>query len=149
MISSKIKSYGIVPYFVDKKDVKILLCLGVASNQKWGCIKGSKNRNENALLCAKREFFEESSINIDIAIFEEYFEQINIEKDIGVWLVNASNIDNFSKYFENNRLKGEYLSWENTKVEFFSIKKLPKIKSKQKELIKQIKDFLGSKSLFH
>jgi len=144
-----VKTYGIVPYLVEKKDIKILLCLGVASEEKWGCLKGSKARNESALECAKREFFEESSILVDIALFEEYFEQINADKDIGVWLVNSSNIEGIGKYFDKNELKKEYLSWENLKVEFFSLKKLPKIKKKQKKLIRNIKDFLESKSLYH
>ena len=100
-------------------------------------------------MCAKREFFEESSISIDIELFEEYFEQINQEKDIGVWLVNSSNIENMDRYFNGNTLKSEYLSWENSKVKFFSLKKLPKIKSMQKKLVSEIKDFLESKSLFH
>lgn len=146
---ASIKAYGIVPYLVSKKDVKILLCLGFDSEDKWGCLKGSKNRNENALACAKREFFEESSISIDLGLFEEYFEQINEDKDIGIWLVNASNIENLEKYFDKDNLKKEYLSWENSKVKFFSLKKLPKIKSKQKNLIKNIKDFLQSKNLYH
>lgn len=142
-----VKTYGIVPYIVKKKDIQILLCLGVASD-KWGCLKGSKNRGESALDCAKREFFEESSITIDIELFEDYFEQINMDKDIGVWLVNASNIENLDKYFEKDTLKSQYLSWENSKVKFFSLKELPKIKSKQKKLISNIKDFLESKSLY-
>ncbi len=144
-----VKSYGILLYKVTKKDIKILLCLGVASGDKWGCLKGTKDRNETALECAKREFFEESSIVVDISLFEEYFEQINLEKNVGVWLVNASNIDNLDKYFNKNSLKNEYLSWENCEVKFFSIDKLPKIKSKQRDLIKNIKDFLKSKNLFH
>lgn len=143
-----LKTYGIVPYIVKKKDIQILLCLGVASSNKWGCLKGSKTRGESALECAKREFFEESSITIDIELFEDYFEQINLDKDIGVWLVNASNIDNLDKYFEKDTLKSKYLSWENSKVKFFSLKELPKIKSKQKKLISNIKDFLESKSLY-
>src|SRR5574344_1656888 len=126
-----VKSYGIVLYKVSKKDIKILLCLGVTSGDKWGCLKGSKERDESAYECAKREFFEESSINV------------------GIWLVNASNIDNIDKYFNKDKLKPEYLSWENSDVKFFSISKLPKIKSKQKDLIKDIKDFLKSKNLFH
>jgi predicted NUDIX family NTP pyrophosphohydrolase len=144
-----VKSYGIVLYKVSKKDIKILLCLGVTSGDKWGCLKGSKERDESAYECAKREFFEESSINVDIALFEEYFEQVNIEKNVGIWLANASNIDNIDKYFNKDKLKPEYLSWENSDVKFFSISKLPKIKSKQKDLIKDIKDFLKSKNLFH
>ena len=139
---SHTKTYGIVPYIVTKKGVKILLCLDVASNNKWGCLKGTKVKNETAFMCAKREFFEESSISIDIELFEEYFEQINQEKDIGVWLVNASNIENMDRYFNGNTLKSEYLSWENSKVKFFSLKKLPKIKSMQKKLVSEIKDFL-------
>ncbi|MFV7789950.1 NUDIX domain-containing protein [Aliarcobacter lanthieri] len=144
-----VKTYGVVPYLVDKKDIKILLCLGVASQSRWGCLKGSKNRNESAFECAKREFFEESSIFVDIALFEEYFEQINEDKDIGIWLVNSSNIELIDKYFDKDELKKEFLSWENTKVKFFSLKKLPKIKKKQQNLIKNIKDFLESKSLYH
>lgn len=66
------------------------------------------------LMHAKREFFEESSINVDIALFEEYFEQVNFEKNVGIWLVNASNVDNIDKYFEKDKLKPEYLSWENS-----------------------------------
>ena len=146
---SHIKSYGVVPYLVKGDDIKILLCKSVASKDKWGCLKGTKNSNESAYECAKREFFEESSISIDIELFEEYFEQINQEKDIGVWLVNSSNIENIDRYFNGNTLKSEYLSWENSKVKFFSLKKLPKIKSMQKKLVSEIKDFLESKNLFH
>ena len=146
---TNVKSYGIVLYKVSKKDVKILLCLGVASGNKWGCLKGGKDRDDTAYACAEREFFEESSINVDIALFEEYFEQVNLEKNVGIWLVNASNVDNIDKYFEKDKLKPEYLSWENSDVKFFSIYKLPKIKNKQKDLIKNIKDFLKSKSLYH
>ncbi|OCL82185.1 NUDIX domain-containing protein [Arcobacter porcinus] len=143
------KAYGIILYKVEKKDIKILLCLGVSSDDKWGCLKGSKNKNESAFICAKREFFEESSIRVDIALFEEYFEQINADKDIGIWLVNASNIENVDRFFDKDSLLKEYLSWENTKVKYFSLKKLPKIKDMQKDLIKNVKDFLESKSLFH
>jgi predicted NUDIX family NTP pyrophosphohydrolase len=144
---ANVKSYGIVLYKASKKDIKILLCLGIASEDKWGCLKGSKDKDETAYNCAKREFFEESSINVDIALFEDYFEQINIEKNVGVWLVNASNIDNLDRYFDKDSLKPEYLSWENCEVKFFSINKLPKIKSKQKDLLRQIKEFLLSKNL--
>ena len=146
---TNVKSYGIVLYKVSKKDVKILLCLGVASGDKWGCLKGTKNKNESAYECAKREFYEECSINVDIALFENYFEQINIDKDIGIWLVDTNNIENLEKYFSNETLKENYLSWENSKVKFFSLDNLPKIKSKQLNLIQEIKDFLKSKHQFH
>ena len=144
-----VKAYGVVPYLVSKDDIKILLCKSVASKDKWGCLKGTKTKNETAFECAKREFFEESSINVEIALFENYFEQLNIDKDIGIWLVDAKNIEDLDKFFVNDTLKTNYLSWENSKVKFFSLNNLPRIKSKQINLLNEIKDFLESKSLFH
>ena len=146
---SHIKSYGVVPYLVKGNNIKILLCKSVASKDKWGCLKGTKTSKESAYECAKREFIEESSINVDIALFENYFEQINIDKDVGIWLVNANNIENFNKYFDDDTLKSNYLSWENSKVKFFSLNNLPRIKTKQVNLLKEIKDFLKNKNLHH
>ena len=148
-MASLVKAYGIVPYYVKGDDIKILLCKSVASKDRWGCLKGTKTRNETAYECAKREFFEESSISVDVALFEEYFEQLNDDKDVGVWLVNFKNIENIEKYFTNDTLKEQYLSWENSKVKFFSLDNLPKLKKKQEELITEIKDFLKSKNLHH
>lgn len=148
-MASLLKAYGIVPYYVKGDDIKILLCKSVASKDRWGCLKGTKTRNETAYECAKREFFEESSISVDVALFEEYFEQLNDDKDVGVWLVNFKNIENIEKYFTNDTLKEQYLSWENSKVKFFSLNNLPKIKKKQQDLITEIKDFLKSKNLHH
>ena len=91
----------------------------------------------------------ESSITANIELFENYFEQINIDKDVGVWLVDARNIENLDSFFVDDTLKKEYLSWENSKVKFFSLNNLPRIKNKQVTLIKEIKDFLKSKSLLH
>jgi ADP-ribose pyrophosphatase YjhB (NUDIX family) len=144
-----VKAYGVVPYLVSKDDIKILLCKSVASKDKWGCLKGTKTKSETAFECAKREFFEESSINVEIALFENYFEQLNIDKDIGIWLVDAKNIEDLDKFFVNDTLKTNYLSWENSKVKFFSLNNLPRIKSKQINLLNEIKDFLQSKSLSH
>lgn len=148
-MKSHIKAYGVLPYLVKGNNIKILLCLSVASKNKWGCLKGTKNKNETAYECAKREFFEESSIDVEIALFEDYFEQINIDKDIGIWLVNTKNIDNLEKYFSDDTLKSNYLSWENSKVKFFSLNNLPRIKNKQINLIKEITDFLKNKNLHH
>ena len=148
-MASLVKAYGIVPYYVKGDDIKILLCKSVASKDRWGCLKGTKTRNETAYECAKREFFEESSISVDVALFEEYFEQLNDDKDVGIWLVNFKNIENIEKYFTNDTLKEQYLSWENSKVKFFSLNNLPKLKKKQEELITEIKDFLKSKNLHH
>ncbi|MGB5791445.1 NUDIX domain-containing protein [Poseidonibacter sp.] len=146
-MKSHIKAYGVLPYLVEDNDVKLLLCKSVASKDKWGCLKGLKDKTETAYECAQRELFEESSIKVEIGLFEDYFEQINIEKDIGIWLVNAQNIEGLEDMFLENKLKENYLSWENSKVKFFSLDDLPNIRKKQKKLIKEIKDFLKSKNL--
>jgi ADP-ribose pyrophosphatase YjhB (NUDIX family) len=146
---SHVKAYGVVPYIIRDNNIKILLCLSVASKDKWGSLKGTKNSNETAYECAKREFFEESSLGVEVALFEDYFEQINIDKDVGIWLLNADNIEDLTKYFIEDTLKNNYLSWENSKVKFFSLNNLPRIKNKQVNLIKEIKDFLKSKNLHH
>ena len=146
---SHVKAYGVVPYVVTKNDIKILLCKSVASKDKWGCLKGTKNSNESAYECAKREFFEESSISVEIALFEDYFEQINIDKDVGIWLVNGNNIENLDTFFVDDTLKKNFLSWENSKVKFFSINNLPRIKNKQETLLREITDFLKNKNLHH
>ena len=148
-MKSHVKAYGVVPYLVEKNDVKILLCKSVMSRDKWGCLKGLKLEKESDFECARREFFEESSIDVETALFEDYFEQINLEKDVGIWLVNANNIENLDEKFTDYRLKNNYLSWENSKVKFFSLDDLPPIKKKQIKLVSEIKDFLKSKSLFH
>ena len=146
---SHVKAYGVVPYIIGKNYIKILLCKSVASKDKWGCLKGSKTKDETAFECAKREFFEESSIDVEIALFENYFEQINIDKDVGIWLVNSENIEEMDKYFNGDVLKSNYLSWENSKVKFFSLNNLPRIKNKQLNLITEIKDFLQNKNQRH
>lgn len=146
---SHVKAYGVVPYIIKDNNIKVLLCRSVASKDKWGALKGTKNSNETAYECAKREFFEESSLGVEVGLFEDYFEQINIDKDVGVWLLNADNIEDLEKYFINDTLKSNYLSWENSKVKFFSLNNLPRIKNKQVNLIKEIMDFLKSKNLLH
>ncbi|XPV54361.1 MAG: hypothetical protein ACNI3H_05125 [Halarcobacter ebronensis] len=52
----------------------------------------------------KREFREESGINVQTDDFEKYFSQENDEKDIGLWIVNAKNIDNIDTYFSKDKL---------------------------------------------
>lgn len=145
----KIKAYGIALYKIEKKVIKILLCKSVKSLDKWGCLKGMQTSNETSRECAKREFLEECSIKIETYLFEEYFSQVNENKDIGIWLVNAKKLDNLSKYFVDDKLYDNYLSWENSKVKFFDISSLPNIKKKQDTLIEEIKDFLQSKHQFH
>jgi ADP-ribose pyrophosphatase YjhB (NUDIX family) len=143
-------AYGVCLYKVEENnDIKILLCKSVKSLNKWGCLKGVKTRNENALECAQREFFEECSIRVELYDFEEFFAQINLEKDVGIWLVNADKIKNLDEYFFEEKLLDNLLSWENSKVKFFSIYDLPNIKTKQTQLIDKITDFLKNKNQLH
>ena len=49
----------------------------------------------------------------------------------------------------DDTLKKNFLSWENSKVKFFSLNNLPRIKNKQETLLKEITDFLRNKNLHH
>ena len=145
----KIKAYGILLYKIEKKSIKILLCKSVKSLDRWGCLKGMQTSNETAKECAKREFREECGIIVETYLFEDYFIQENEEKDIGIWIVNANKIENIDKYFIDEKLYENYLSWENSKVKFFDIKDLPSIKKKQNIILNEIKDFLQNKNQSH
>ncbi len=145
----KIKAYGILLYKIEKKTIKVLLCKSVKSFDKWGCLKGMQIGNETSKECAKREFKEECGIKVETYLFEEYFYQENREKDIGIWIVDAKKIYDLDKYFIEDKLHENYLSWENSRVKFFDIEELPEIKKKQKILVNHIKDFLQNKNLSH
>jgi len=145
----KIKAYGIVLYKVEEDVIKILLCKSVKSLNKWGCLKGMLINSESTKECAKREFYEECNIDVNTSLFEEYFSQKNKEKDVGVWIVNSNKIKDLDKCFLNDKLFDYYLSWENSKVKFFDINKLPQIKKKQTSIVSDIKDFIQNKSLSH
>ncbi len=142
----KIKAYGIGLYKRQQNTIKILLCKSSVSKEKWGFLKGVEEDDESKQQTAQREFFEESSIKVAIKNFEEYFEQKNDEKDIGIYLSNMKNIHNIDSFFVNDTLRTNYLSWENQKVKFFDIGKLPPIKKKQLKLILEVIGFLRSKN---
>lgn len=146
---SKKYAYGVCLYKISKYDIQILLCKSVKSFNNWGFLKGCLLKNETLIQCAKREFEEECSIKVNIDFFEKYFVQKNEDKDIGIWLYNAKNIENIDKYIIDGKLLSTYLSWENSKVKFFTLDHLPSIKEKQILLIKEIKDFLENKHLSH
>jgi len=139
----KIKAYGISLYKRDNKgNIKLLLCKSVSSKNRWGFLKGAQEKGESNIQTAIREFEEESSINIKERYLGKYFEQLNSEKDIGVYLVNYKNIYGIEKYFHNDILQAKYLSSENSDVEFFNINNLPMIKKKQTNIVKDIVKYL-------
>ncbi len=145
----KIKAYGICVYKIKNNNIEVLLCKSVSSFNKWGFLKGVQESNESKELTAQRECFEESHIKVSIKQFEEYFEQTNKEKDIGIYIVNADKIKNIDSLFMKDTLKDNNLSWENNKVKFFNINKMPDIKKKQTKIAIQIIDFLKNMNLSH
>jgi ADP-ribose pyrophosphatase YjhB (NUDIX family) len=142
---SKLKAYGICIYKIKDKRIQILLCKSVNSNEKWGFLKGIALKYEQHKRCAQREFFEESSIYVQMEVYEEYFEQTNTSKDVGIWLVNYDKVQGIDDYFLDDVLGNNYLSKENSKVKFFDIENLPKIRTKQLKIAKEIKAFLKKK----
>jgi ADP-ribose pyrophosphatase YjhB (NUDIX family) len=142
---SKLKAYGICIYKIKDKRIQILLCKSVNSNEKWGFLKGIALKYEQHKRCAQREFFEESSIYVQMEVYEEYFEQTNTSKDVGIWLVNYDKVHGIDDYFLDDVLGNNYLSKENSKVKFFDIENLPKIRTKQLKIAKEIKAFLKKK----
>ncbi|MEA3513540.1 MAG: NUDIX domain-containing protein [Campylobacterota bacterium] len=134
----KIKAYGICLYKIDKFSTKLLLCKSITSNERWGFLKGGEEEGETKIQTALREFEEESNIKVSPVYLEKYFEQINTEKDIGIYLVNYDKINNIEKYFIDDKLLSSNLSWENSSVKFFDIKSLPLIKKKQQKIMLEI-----------
>lgn len=142
---SKSKAYGICIYKIRNKTIQILLCKSVNSKEKWGFLKGIALKYEQHKRCAQREFFEESSIFVRMEDYEEYFEQTNPSKDVGIWAVNYDKVKDIDDYFLDDVLGSNYLSKENSKVKFFDIENLPKIRAKQLKIAKDIKAFLKNR----
>jgi len=134
----KVKAFGICLYKKSKESVKVLLCKSVNSKDRWGFLKGVALENEIPEETAIREFYEESSIKVNCQDLELLFMQKNEFKNIGIYLLNYDNLKDINKYFKENKLYSQYLSSENSDVEFFDIQKLPQIKKKQKYLTQNI-----------
>jgi len=137
-----IKAYGICLYKIEKNSTKVLLCKSVSSKERWGFLKGVEEKNETKEQTAIREFHEECGIKIDKKQLENYFDQINKIKDIGIYLVNYDKINNIESFFIDEKLLSNHLSWENSSVKFFNINKLPLIKNKQTNLTNNIVKYL-------
>ena len=139
----KIKAYGLCLYKANENTVKVLLCKSVNSKDKWGFLKGVSIIGEKAEETAIREFKEESNISIEKKYLENFFIQKNEFKNIGIFLVNYTNVMDLESYFNDEVLYKKNLSSENSDVRFFDIKKLPLIKKKQKFLTQEIIDYLS------
>jgi len=134
---SIINAYGICLYKKENNTIKVLLGKSFFNN-KWGFLKGAEEINENKYETAQREFFEECGIFVETKYFEDYFYQKNNKKNIGIFCVNSKNVPRLDRYFSHDRLKDLYQTCENEDVQFFDIKDLPDIKSKQQKIVKEI-----------
>lgn len=143
---NKINAYGICLYKKTKKSYEILLCKSVLSRTKYGFLKGMQDYGESIKQTAIREFYEESSIKVEVENLEKYFLQENNYKDIGIYMVNYKNIKNIDSFFISNNLKKKYICSENSNVGFFDIKNLPTIKDKQITISKDIVKYLQSQN---
>jgi len=139
----KKNAYGICLYKYIDGGTYILLCKSMYSSHKWGFLKGVQEENETITQTAIREFYEESGIKISIDILEDYYQQINFEKDIGVFLVNYDKIPyKIDNFFNDLSLKKNYICSENSDVRFFDVNNLPEIKKKQISLVNDIIKYL-------
>jgi len=134
----KIKAYGICLYKKNQDSIKVLLCKSMNSQERWGFLKGVALASEKPEETAVREFQEESSIRVEQKYLRNFFIQKNDLKNIGIYLVNANDIENLERFFDKGILFKKYLSVENSDVRFFDIKHLPLIKKKQKHLTNEI-----------
>jgi ADP-ribose pyrophosphatase YjhB (NUDIX family) len=135
----KIKAYGIALYLNTTKTTKLLLCKSINSKSKWGFLKGVNHPlDKTPKDTARREFKEESNINIKQKHIGKYFYQENNYKDIGIYLVNGKNIEDINNFFKDDILLKKYNSDENSEVKFFNINNLPKIKNNQSKILDNI-----------
>jgi 8-oxo-dGTP pyrophosphatase MutT (NUDIX family) len=85
-------SYGICPYKIENSEVQILL-IQPKGHLEWGFIKGKIDSGETKTECAIRECLEETNIIVDGIYLEQFFEQENKRKDVGIFLVDCCNLD--------------------------------------------------------
>ena len=135
---SKEYSYGVCPYLIHEDNVYIML-IQPKGHKEYGFSKGKIELGETIEDCAIRELFEETGIIVKEEHLENYFEQKNRRKDIGVFLVDINNLD------LNNKLN--LRSSECFKIKFFNILDEIPINNNQKIILSQIKEFFSSSVL--
>lgn len=122
-------SYGIVPYIIIDNEVYVLVSKPLKFQDYYGFFKGRIEENETIKECAIREFFEETSIKVDVSWLENFFIQKNRLKDIGIFLVDMDNILD-QKVILNN---------ENYSYHIINLKELNKnIVKNQKKIVNNL-----------
>ena len=123
-------SYGICPYKIENSKVQILL-IQPKGHKEWGFIKGKIKLYETIAECAKRETLEETNIDILINNLEDYFEQKNKRKDVGIFLINTKTLN-----LKNIKLqKGEV-----HRIKFFDLESDILINKNQAEILESIRN---------
>ncbi len=123
-------SYGICPY-IEKDGKNYILMIQPKGHKEWGFCKGKIEKNESKKDCALRETFEEIGLKVDKKNLEDYFEQYNRRKDVGIYLFNMNNL-NLNTSFKLNKK-------EVHKIKLFDLESDIKIYTNQKEILKQIR----------
>lgn len=122
-------SYGVCPYKIKKGKVQILL-IQPKGHTEWGFIKGKIELDETITECAKRETLEETNIDILINNLEDYFEQKNKRKDVGIFLINTKTLNLKSIKLQ----KGEV-----HRIKFFDLESDILVNKNQAEILESIR----------
>lgn len=123
-------SYGVCPYKIKKGKVQILL-IQPKGHTEWGFIKGKIELDETITECAKRETLEETNIDILINNLEDYFEQKNKRKDVGIFLINTKTLNLKSIKLQ----KGEV-----HRIKFFDLESDILVNKNQAEILESIRN---------
>lgn len=102
-IMAKEKSYGIAPYVIMNGYFFVLLNK-TSRTSYYNFFKGKEEDNESKKDTAVREFFEETGIQVEKEDLEDYFEQKNPRKDIGIFLVDFTKYNHLPFKFEENEI---------------------------------------------
>ena len=122
-------SYGVCPYKIKKGKVQIIL-IQPKGHKEWGFIKGKIELDETITECAKRETLEETNIDIIINNLEDYFEQKNKRKDVGIFLINTKTLNLKSIKLQ----KGEV-----HRIKFFDLESDILVNKNQAEILESIR----------
>ena len=130
----KVKSFGICPNRYLNGTIEILLCKS-SKNSCYGFVKGKREFAETNKEAAVREFYEEVGIKVRKKKLENKFCQKNKNKDICIYLLDFSDID---EKFKLNKKEIYSIDW-------IPINKSIEICKNQQEIFNQIIIFLNKK----
>lgn len=124
-------SYGVCPYRINNYCTEILI-IRSKGHTEWGFIKGKIDKNETPQECAKRETLEETNIKFKKKYLEDYYYQINKNKNIGIFLIDSFNIDISNIILEEREI--EEIKWVKLDISDIAFNK------NQTKILNQIKN---------